>query len=256
MKKTGLAILLALVVLFAFAGCGSKNDDGDDGKEKAAGNGSGAAQNGETPADDEANTPEAKTSLPPEITESGYLAVKNGDVYYTFYAVIIKNPNADTAVEDFSFSITARDGAGAVLGTQTHKADLLYPLQNAVIALAGPMLEQEPASLDFEIIPPDDYAFVSVDTLEHPQYAPLSVDGVDLRREEPFTVVTGDISNPNDYDVDSAEITIVYRDGAGKLIAGDTWFIGEIPAKGKLPFKADLISNYATDQYEVYGSPW
>lgn len=199
--------------------------------------------------------PEEAASEPLELVESGY-AVKNGyDKFYIQYAIIVRNPNAEKGVRFPKVRITAKNANNEILGTSDIVGKEILPNGMWYSAFQACSTEEEPASVDFELIQPEDSEWVSS---SHFDYV-----GEELLVENPVKrndKIVGEISNPNDYDIDGVAVTVLFRDESGKLLAGETTYTDKITANGKIPFELLYFGGehqaYITDHFEVHASPW
>lgn len=196
----------------------------------------------------------AEDLLPLELVDSGY-AVKDGhDTYYIQYAVIVKNPNSERAVEFPSVRLTARDANGTILGTEDIVGSSILPGSIWYSAFQGPSVDSKPSTVDFEIIQPDDSDWVSPDRIDNAG-EPLTVENPTKRKDK----IVGEVSNPNDFDISSVAVVVLFRDDSGKLLAGETTYTDKVSAGGKIPFELSLWGAddmYITDNFEVYAYPW
>lgn len=201
----------------------------------------------------ESNTAAANELLPLELADSGY-AVKDGfDTYYIQYAIAVKNPNTERAVMFPTVRLTARDAGGAVLGTDEIVGPSILPGGTWYSAFQGPSVDSKPAAVDFEIVQPDDSDWVSPESIENAG-KPLTVENPIKRTDK----IAGEVSNPNDFDIDSVAVVVFFRDESGKLLAGETTYTDKVSAGGKIPFEIPLWGDeeYITDNFEVYAYPW
>lgn len=196
----------------------------------------------------------AKDLLPLEMVDSGY-AIKDGyDTYYIQYAIIVKNPNNERAVEFPKVRLTARDDKGAILGTDDIVGSSILAGGTWYSAFQGPSVDSEPATVDFEIVQPDDSDWVSPDRIDNAG-DPLSVENPTKREDK----IVGEVSNSNDFDISSVAVVVLFRDDNGKLLAGETTYTDKVTAGGKIPFELSLWGAddaYITDNFEVYAYPW
>lgn len=183
-----------------------------------------------------------------EIKDSGY-SVSNG---YMYYSINIYNPNAEAAIEYPTFRVTAKDSAGVLLGTTEQTLSLIRPGQEFWYGSQAFEIEETPATVEFEIVPPDEYNVTKESALEHPKYVPLTVENA-VQRDDRFM---GEVKNDNDYNIESGIVTVVFRDDAGKLIGGYSTFLDQIAASSTAPFDMSMYSDYATPNFEVYANVW
>lgn len=195
-----------------------------------------------------------KDLLPLELIDSGH-AVKSGyDTYYIQYAFVVKNPNTERAIQFPKVRLTARDAAGAILGTDDIVGSSILPGGTWYSAFQGPSVDSEPATVDFEIIQPDDRDWVLPDRIDNAG-EPLTIENPTKRGDK----IVGEIINPNDFDINSIAVVVLFRDSDGKLLAGETTYTDKISAGGKIPFQLSLMGSndgYITDNFEVYAYPW
>jgi hypothetical protein len=237
--STVTTVILVLFLFIALLGCGENNS-------------STSAPSSSTPSEVSQETTDPKTISdefkPLEIIESSY-SIRNE---YLFYAVIMHNPNEKLAVEFPSFRITARDENDLLIGTQDQVLSIIYPQQDFAYGSLGFEVDQQPAKVDIEVLEPNDYNITSVEMLEHPIFIPLEIVGVNKRDNS----ILGEVSNLNDYDIDSAVVTVIFKDADGNIIDGDLTFIDKVPAGGKTPFEIRGYSDWTTDNYDVYANIW
>jgi hypothetical protein len=68
----------------------------------------------------------------------------------------------------------------------------------------------------------------------------------------------GEVVNPNDFDIESVAVVVLFRDENGELLAGETTYTSKAAADSKTPFELFLWGDedYITDNFEVYAYPW
>ena len=184
-----------------------------------------------------------------QIVEAGW------DVSYGFlyYAIRLHNDSETNAIQFPAFRITARDASGGLMGTEDQMLDVIRPGQDYVWAGLGMQMDGTPAKVEFEVLQPDSYNIVSPASLEHPDYQPPVAESVNKNGER----ILGEVFNPNDYDIRSAAVVVIFRDDKGTLQAGDVTFVDNVRAGGKTPFDFSYLNpSLATEHYEVYVNAW
>lgn len=201
---------------------------------------------------------------PIKSLESVTLVESSGDVQvveggwdltsgYLYYAAKIRNNSETNAVMFPTIRITARDASGGLVGTTDQVLMEIRPGQELVWAGLGFEISETPANVEFQVLKPDSYNIVSPTALSHADYQPLVVESSSLKD----TRLLCEISNPNDYDIGMAAVTVVFRNSDGALLAGDTGYIDDLPAGGKAPFDMSYLSkSIVHSDYEVYACPW
>ena len=241
-------LILALMIVLTLAACGG-------GTTTDSTNPPAVAQNTDTPKTVAPKTEapkEEKSVLPIDIKEFGYSM--NGE--YLYYSIHLYNPNDSYIVKLPSFRITARDASGVPLGTEEQTLMEIYPLHDSWHAFMGFSVEEEPATVDVEVLPAKDYNIKKVSTAEHKEFEPLEVINTAIRDGSIGKKLVGEVKNNNDYEIKRAVVTIVFRDENGALIGGDSGFVENIPAGGTAAFEKSLYIKFMTDNYEIYADNW
>jgi hypothetical protein len=191
----------------------------------------------------------------PVVVESAFNVERSTfrtDTVKVWWIIILKNPNTDYYYYRPHITITARDTNGEVLGNKEKDFPAIPP--GGTIAY-GDDLEviAEPAKLDY-VVSKSGGRPTGTKPLDYRPFAPARVKVV---KESYKTKVLGEVFNPYNKDIDALFGTVLFRDKAGKLIGGDTFYIKEVPAKGTKPFADDLWAgsvpaNFATFDFLVF----
>lgn len=184
-----------------------------------------------------------------------YIEIK--DVEYTrtedflTCIVTIKNINSKKAVNHPSFRVTVYDKEGKILGSEERVLNILYPNQEMVDQGTLIKVSGESAKIEVTMLKPLDV--VSVSDLEHPVYKEMKCQNISVNSNK----ITGEVYNSNDYEIESAMITVVFRDSNNKIVYSEVGFVDNIPANGKVPFDISAASNVKlTDKIEVFAYIW
>lgn len=190
-----------------------------------------------------------------ELVESNYAVKRGSDAFYIQYAFIVKNPNTEKGIKFLTTRITAKNANDEILGTTDIVGKEIRPDSMWYSASQAFRTDEEPAAVDFEIIQPGDSDWVPQKYLEYPGEE-LLVENTAKRSDK----IVGEISNPNDYEINGAAVTVLFRDDTGKLLAGETAYVKNITANGKIPFEVSLFGRedetYVTENFEAHASPW
>ena len=246
--KRLLVSLLALVMIFALSACSSSPEEKTSEQSEPAEDSTEVV----AAASDESESESSKEVLPLEITQFGYAM----DEEYLFYAITIHNPNDSYIVELPSYRITARGADGKVVGTEEQTLSIVYPGQDFFYASQGCSCSETPETVDVELLPAQDYNITKASQAEHPEFIPLTVISADMNNDPLFPSILGEIRNDNDYAIDSALVTVFFRDGDGTLVAGELTFVDSVPAHGTAPFEIDCYGGFETENFEVYANIW
>lgn len=188
---------------------------------------------------------------------SEYIKIK--DVGYTMTekyitcVVAITNLDSKKAIQYPSFRVTAYDKDGKILGSEERVLNVLYPNQSMVDQGTLIKVSEKPYKVEVTIIEPDEDNIVSVSSLKYSVYKDMKCQNLSVNSDK----ITGQVYNPNDYKIESAIITIVFRDLNNKIVSSESAFVDDIPANGKIPFDILLASDAkTTDKIEAFAYLW
>lgn len=192
---------------------------------------------------------------PLQLAESNYAVKRGPDAFYIQYAFIVKNPNTEKGVRFPKIRITAKNANDEILGTTDIVGKEIGTTGMWYSASQAFHTDEEPAAVDFEIIQPGDSDWVPQKYLEYPGEE-LQIENAAKRSDK----IVGEISNPNNYEINGAAVIVLFRDDTGRLLAGKTTYTKNITANGKIPFELSLFGRenetYITENFEVHASPW
>lgn len=183
-----------------------------------------------------------------ELIDAGY-SIDDG---YLYYALILRNNSESYGYSMPQVQINARDESGTLLGTEKAYCTSIYPDSDVVTAGMGFSISGQPATVEFEIVPPDDYSRKAV---SKDQKVDLTIEGVTKKEEYFTTTYLGEVSNASDKDVDSATVTVVFRNENGSLLSGSSTYVDGLSAGRKAAFELYLFGGESTDNYEIFAEP-
>jgi len=191
------------------------------------------------------------------VKSNDYLSIKDFGYYYTdnylHTLVVIANTMEDCAISFPTYRVTAYGENGEVLGTEENFLDLIYPRQEQICTSLLLDIPKKPAKLDVTVLTPGEYSVEPVSQMEHPTHTQMTGTNILVRED----TITGEIFNANDYPVDSATVTVVFKNDNGKLVWGDYTYIEDIPAYGKVPFELSInIDGEIPPNVEVFAYSW
>lgn len=181
-----------------------------------------------------------------EITDSDWYMNNKWLMYY----VKLRNTSTDTVIEYPSYRITARDKDGIPLGSEEQVLSVIYPGQEFVFGSQAFSVEEAPETVEFEVLPPSDYNLTNASTAK--AYKPLTIINDKIRSER----YVGEVSNPNDYAIDSVRVMITGWDSEGNLIEIEGGFVNDLPANGTVPFDISLRTDQEIAKYEAFANQW
>ena len=178
------------------------------------------------------------------VAETGF-AVADGRLYY---ALVLVNDMANTTVEFPRVRVTFYDEASEVVAEDEAVRMAICPGQRLAWASTVWGVEEAPASAQAEIVAPRSRDFVNDAAL----CAPLEVREARVEESGDGPVLRCELYNPNEFDAPSAAVTILYRDGEGVLLSGESDWCEAIPAGGSTAFEMPLTAALVQDNFEVY----
>lgn len=207
-------------------------------------------------------TPESRNvveeeSVPFSITESGWHLDPLGYVYYTF---AIHNDSESMAIRCPEVKIIGRDESGSVLFEDTQ-----------VLCLASPGATVYNAGITGNGTPPATVEFSTRGSFPETWPSPISseeaysvTDHSAKKQSNGICTFTGEVQVKNNLKeefsrhscADGVCITVVLRDGSGKIIGGLSNYF-DAPSEGNPEaFQVDIINAPAFDSYDIYASCW
>ncbi len=185
--------------------------------------------------------------LPLEVLDSRWLYKSS---QYLYYYVKLYNPNEDIVVDLPGFRMTARDGAGILLGTEDQYLSAIYPQQEFVFCSMAFSSDEVPADVEIQLIDPKDYNYKRVSAVV--PYEPMDVINTGIRSNK----LVGEVINHNDYTIDHAVVVLIGRDSAGRVSELRSTFIEQLDPEFPAPFEILIDTNVEIAEYEVYANQW
>ena len=180
------------------------------------------------------------------VGESGF--VMDGDRLY--YALTLVNDTESLTLEFPRVRVTFYDVQGEVVASDESVRMALCPGQELAWASDIWNIEEAPVSMQAELVQPRSRDFIDGTAL----CAPLEVRSAAIEREGEEATLVCELYNPNDFDAPSAAVTILYRDDAGALTAGETDWCAAIPAGESIAFEMPLVPALIQETFEVHAS--
>jgi len=190
-----------------------------------------------------------------ELVESGWSMVSG----YVEYGVVIRNPNADFAGDFVSINILIEGKGGKILGGDTQVLGMIYPGGTLAWGVQADANGKKPAKVTFSLSVSDENWYpadsaVVVDSA----YEPFKVSRIRVSKDSSgVPVVTGSLENPNSKSFGSIAVSALFKDAAGKIIAGYTAFVDNVPAGGKKAFEVNAFAKMpGYKSVDVYAQSW
>lgn len=196
----------------------------------------------------------AKTGLyKVELINSGYTATQEDNHVTISYAVEIKNPNENYAVQTATIYITSKDKDGKILSSD--QVYLNSIAANDTITYGGfAIYEGElPTSVEFSVDNDDEgYNYVFQEGSEIIYSNDLSISNVSENIGTYDNTYTGEITNNSKVDLSSVLVSVIYKkDGA--LVGGCNSYVGNLDAGETKAFEIYAYSSVEDyDSYEIH----
>ncbi len=194
-----------------------------------------------------------------EVTMRGndYLDIKEFAWYisgdYLHCVIVMHNTNNKYAIEYPEFRVTAYNAENKVLGTEEQTLSLIYPNQEFVCNQLLFEVDEEPTKIKVTLLEPDKYDILAPSKMDYKTHIQMVGQNLSVMDD----LVTGEIYNPNDYDVESAVVVAVFRNNEGEIIFGEHTYVDQIYANDTVPFDIDIYTDIELpEECEVYAYFW
>jgi hypothetical protein len=185
-------------------------------------------------------------SEPIAIEKQGF---GQGD-FGTSYGFVVKNPAADTSIENSAFRAEVYAEDGSILGVEEGYIEVLLPSQSlgigGDISIVG---EGKVAKLIVHVL--NGKAQKTTDKLP-----PFTAENIAYKSDDMFPKVTGIVKSPYSKDVKQVKAFAIVYDGTGSIIGGGFTYIDFVPANGQAAADISVKTNGKVDQTktEVYAT--
>ena len=194
-----------------------------------------------------------------EVTMRGndYLDIKEFAWYisgdYLHCVIVMHNTNSKYAIEYPEFRVTAYNAENKVMGTEEQVLSLIYPNQEFVYNYMLFEVDEEPSKIKVNLLEPKEYNITATSKLDYETYEQMAGQNISIMDD----LVTGEIYNPNDYDVESAVVTVVFRNDDCAIIYAEETYVDQIYANDSVPFEVDIYTDIELpEECEVYAYFW
>ncbi len=194
-----------------------------------------------------------------EVTMRGndYLEIKEFAWYisgdYLHCVIVMCNTNNKYAIEYPEFRVTAYNAENKVMGTEEQTLSLIYPNQELVYDYMLFEVDDKPSKIKVNLLEPKDYNITATSKLDYETYGQMVGQNISVMDD----LVTGEIYNPNNYDVESAVVVVVFRNAEGEIIFGEHTYVDQIYANDTVPFDIDIYTDIElSEECEVYAYFW
>ncbi len=189
-------------------------------------------------------SPDRGSTTDLEIVEFGFTGIP-GDTSVAQYAVIIENPNPTGWIAARArLQISFFDADGSLLTTEKTYVEAV--LLGQTTAVAGPVFEAgEAESMEVLLFQPE---WNEID------FTPDRFTFSDVRtRDQQFGGVrtTGRITSEFEADQEDVQVTVVYRNGQGDVIGGETTYVS-VPSMQTASFEVSPLGELDPASEEVY----
>ena len=211
-----------------------------------------------TDANNDSNSEEVSGSVEEpkyvELLEKGWVCLDSGDWTSVKYAVKIKNPNTNLAIDFPTITITAKDEDGKILSTYEQ---VLNSIAAGDIIYYGNEISYEgdaPYAVEISVYNTDRDFTEQDDT----RYAKQSDFVISNTSENPgtFKTFTGEITNNSSIDFDTLAVFVLYKQG-NTIVGADLSYVDNVMAGATKAFEISADSDMTQyDSYEFYAIQW
>ena len=161
------------------------------------------------------------------------------------FGLLLKNPNAELAIERAQYQMAAYDGAGSVVGTESGTIPLVLPGQELGFVSETRLAEGVTVS-ELEVQIKEGWA-VQIEPVPM-----LEVASIRTYERAFFSGVAALISNSSDQDVKDVRVSAVPYDDGGQIIGGGSTLVDFVPSKGRIGVTMSYISSGDASRVELY----
>ena len=199
---------------------------------------------------------EAQTSDPITVmlVDSGWCSYKNSSYTHVPYAVQIKNPNSDYAIEFPTITITARDADGKILKTDEQVLNSISAGDTIFYGSEIFYEGYEPEAVEISVTNRDSN-FEKQDNNIYVKQSDFTIFNIS-ENSRTFKTFTGEITNNSIVNLDKVAVIIIYKN-SGQIIGGDIGFVDDMAAGSTKAFEISVDSGMTQyDSYDFYAIQW
>lgn len=194
--------------------------------------------------------------LPPELVKSEYVVSESSVGNRVSYALQIKNPNPNHAIQFPTIYITAKDENGKVL---TEEQDQLMSLAAGETITYGNAITYKgdlPETVEFSVdVKETNVTYLPQESSGIIYAKDLSVENVTVEDISYTTKYSADVTNNSDIDMHAVSISIIYRKD-GNLAGSERELLLNLNAGETKSFSIySVIDKEEYDSYEIYVIP-
>ncbi len=180
-----------------------------------------------TKTDDDTDIPEEE--LPLELKDYGWYANESGygDNIYVNFCGIIYNPNEKLTAEYPEVIVTVKNGDGSIMATEDQMGNAILP--GDTITLCGSFSMPGDLTDDAQILFDVEWDEFTTSPSENVRSSDFSFANVSEHLGSSDNMITGEITNNSDIDVNTANVSIVLRQ-EGKIVYMENTFVDGLKA--------------------------
>lgn len=247
-----LTVFLALALIIAtITSCSSGNVQQTD-TEKTTDTTVSATDTTVTTTENNANS----EFFPPELVKSEYVVSESSVGNRVSYALQIKNPNPNHAIQFPNIYITAKDKNGKVLAEERDPLMSLAAGETITYGNAITYKGDLPETVEFSVdVKETNVTYLPQESSGIIYAKDLSVENVTVEDISYTTKYSADVTNNSDIDMHAVSISIVYRKD-GKLAGSESDLLLSLNAQETKSFSIySIIDKEEYDSYEIYVIP-
>lgn len=196
--------------------------------------------------------------LPVELVNSGYTVYQEGPYTKVSYAVELKNPNEDYAVEFPVIRITSKNADGGILSNDEQTLMAIAAGDTMFYGNVALYEGAAPETVEISVLSgDDDYDFQLQQGSEILYTRDLQVSNISMIDGD-HRSFTGEVSNQSKIDLSNYAITVIYKMG-DTIVGGTTGYGDALKSGATAPFEIDDYDDFPSesfDGYEIFAIQW
>lgn len=166
------------------------------------------------------------------------------------YVVAILENTGDKIILYPQINAKVKDSSGALVGAGDGFGSRIYPGQTVAFSMYVCEAPVGAASVECAAMPVQDYALGDYPTAMYPEYQPMEIVNASVLSDR----VVCEVVNPNNYNIDIFNVTVVFRDENGAICGGYTEYGTALPANASIGFEIFAWDSITYSSYELYAS--
>lgn len=188
------------------------------------------------------------------LLNSGWNYTKPYKYSNIYYAVEIKNPNMDYAIEFPTITVTARDADGKILSNEERVLNSIAAGDTIIYGSDMSYEGDTPETVDISVSC-NDKNYAKQDNNQYIKQSDFVISNTS-ENNGMFKKYTGEITNNSSVDFNTVSISVIYKLN-GEMVGGENSFVNNLGAGETKVFEISASSDVGEyDSYEFYAIQW